>query len=351
MRQINIAHAAAIISIEFICETNGTPQSSGVWGGKSNQIAKVIFGNNEFLTSMKGTYGSFNGNVVVTSLEFISDGGSSKGIFGQLTSNPFSVSLSSGKIIGFHGSSGDYLHSIGVYLKQEVIPLHNSPRGLLSRLFFTDTEHEQVIPITIEPWGTSGGTVQENSTIEINGSTRLTKIYVTHGGVVDSLAYVCETDGIPYSSGLLGGIGGLPNEVAFENGEYLTAIKGTTGLLGQVPYITSIEFATNLSRIIGPFGWRTGTPFSFSVSNGQIVGFNGRYNLSLKAVGVIVIAAPKEKKLSKIVSFLNSNWKIVGGATLTFTAGVYTTVASPILFDIIGKYLKRVLCDNFHICL
>jgi len=72
----------------------------------------------EVLVSVSGHYGSVCGTpVIIRSLTFQSNS-SKYGPFGTEDGTPFSLPVSSGKIIGFHGRSGSYLNSIGFYLKQ-----------------------------------------------------------------------------------------------------------------------------------------------------------------------------------------------------------------------------------------
>ena len=76
----------------------------------------------EVLVSVSGHYGSVCGTpVIIRSLTFQSNS-SKYGPFGTEDGTPFSLPVSSGKIIGFHGRSGSYLNSIGFYLKQVHFP-------------------------------------------------------------------------------------------------------------------------------------------------------------------------------------------------------------------------------------
>lgn len=79
----------------------------------------------EILLSVSGYYGSVCGSpVIIRSLTFQSNR-SKYGPFGTEDGTPFSLPVSSGKIIGFHGRSGSYLNSIGFYLKQVHVPIPN----------------------------------------------------------------------------------------------------------------------------------------------------------------------------------------------------------------------------------
>jgi hypothetical protein len=76
----------------------------------------------EALVSVSGHYGSVCGTpVIIRSLTFQSNH-SKYGPFGTEEGTPFSLPVSSGKVIGFHGRSGSYVNSIGFYLKQVHFP-------------------------------------------------------------------------------------------------------------------------------------------------------------------------------------------------------------------------------------
>lgn len=72
--------------------------------------------------------------------------------------------------------------------------------------------------------------------------------------------------------------------------EYLTGISGTFGGYGNHVVIRSLKFHTNMKEH-GPMGTQDGTPFSFVMQEGVIVGFYGRAGYYLDAIGVY--ATPK----------------------------------------------------------
>ena len=71
--------------------------------------------------------------------------------------------------------------------------------------------------------------------------------------------------------------------------EYLTTVSGHYAPIAQggSPVIRSLAFRTN-QRAYGPFGAAEGTPFTFPVEGGVIVGFCGRSGWQLDAVGLYV---------------------------------------------------------------
>uniref|UniRef100_A0A0D9WIE5 Jacalin-type lectin domain-containing protein n=1 Tax=Leersia perrieri TaxID=77586 RepID=A0A0D9WIE5_9ORYZ len=131
IRQVIITHGAAIDSIRIEYDLKGNSVWSGTHGstdgGSETDKVKLDFPD-EILLSVSGYYGSVCGTpVIIRSLTFQSNR-STYGPFGTEDGTPFSLPVSSGKIIGFHGRSGSYLNSIGFYLKQVQVPdQSNSP--------------------------------------------------------------------------------------------------------------------------------------------------------------------------------------------------------------------------------
>lgn len=84
----------------------------------------------EILTSVSGYYGSLSSGspAIIRSLTFESNQ-AKYGPFGFEQGTRFSIPVSGGKIVGFHGRSGWYLDSIGFYLKQ--LRSSNSSKSLV----------------------------------------------------------------------------------------------------------------------------------------------------------------------------------------------------------------------------
>jgi Jacalin-like lectin domain len=71
---------------------------------------------NEYITSLKGHFGNFEGMFVVRSLKFETNLGSF-GPYGREEGIPFELHAITGQIIGFHARTGRLLDAIGVYVK------------------------------------------------------------------------------------------------------------------------------------------------------------------------------------------------------------------------------------------
>ena len=68
------------------------------------------------MTSISGTYGTYNGLTVITSLSFVING-NINGPYGRQIGTAFSIPIQDSEVVGFHGKAGWYLDSIGLYVK------------------------------------------------------------------------------------------------------------------------------------------------------------------------------------------------------------------------------------------
>jgi len=68
--------------------------------------------------------------------------------------------------------------------------------------------------------------------------------------------------------------------------EYLISVTGhySPVVHGWSPVIQSLTFKSN-QRSFGPFGVEEGTPFSFAMEGGKIIGFKGRSGWYLDSIG------------------------------------------------------------------
>ena len=83
--------------------------------------------------------------------------------------------------------------------------------------------------------------------------------------------------------------------------EYLTAVSGNYSPIahGGSPVIRWLAFRSS-QRAYGPFGAAEGTPFTFPVDGGVIVGFCGRSGWQLDAVGLYVAALRPERMYDRV---------------------------------------------------
>ncbi|KAF4379650.1 hypothetical protein F8388_023667 [Cannabis sativa] len=85
-------------------------------------------GREEYLTSISGTYGKYLHFKLITSISFITNL-KTYGPFGGETGTAFSLSIQDGVVVGFHGKSGDFVDSIGIYVKP-IREIHDVPKKL-----------------------------------------------------------------------------------------------------------------------------------------------------------------------------------------------------------------------------
>lgn len=83
--------------------------------------------------------------------------------------------------------------------------------------------------------------------------------------------------------------------------EFLTTVSGRYSPVvpGGGPVIRSLTFKSN-RRTFGPYGVEEGTPFSFPMEGGQIVGFKGKCGWYLDAIGFHISKAKSQKVMQKV---------------------------------------------------
>lgn len=80
--------------------------------------------------------------------------------------------------------------------------------------------------------------------------------------------------------------------------EYLVSVSGyyCPVVHGGSPVIRSLTLKSN-KRTFGPYGVEEGTPFSFPIQGGLIVGFKGRNGWYLDAIGFHIVSHAQSTKL------------------------------------------------------
>ncbi|KAI7729337.1 hypothetical protein M8C21_004791, partial [Ambrosia artemisiifolia] len=196
-------------------------------------------------------------------------------------------------IVGFHGrASSNYVTAIGVFAK----PKSSAPRPTSTHEAKIKNElccsmSTTTLPREPGPWGACGGKPWDDgvfSTIK-QVRIRLGELNVIYGLQFEYL----KSDGKSVLSQFHGGTD--ENEIHLvnldNNEEFLTGISGFYGPVkgfDGLEAIASISFHTNL-RIYGPYGEETGAgyvAYSSTASSGKVVGFHGRNNGFLRAIGV-----------------------------------------------------------------
>ncbi|PIA55913.1 hypothetical protein AQUCO_00700319v1 [Aquilegia coerulea] len=355
VKQLVIAHGAGIDCMQIEYDKKGSSVWSGKHGGsggiKVDQI-KLDFPD-EFLTSISGHYGSINdwSPVFVRSLTFQSNR-KTYGPFGTQQGNQFSFSMNGGRIVGFHGRSGWYLDSIGVYLKPlspksySSKPLVSSqsfvangtekvgynlvqgsgkgydivlaikqkddfnkfPSEKISREFSSSSSNEDESNNKLFPLPTNiknGSSNVENGVVSYGpwggsgGSifddgvyTGVRQVNLTRSAGIISIRVLYDRNGKAIWGNKHGGSGAMKSDkIVFDYP--FEALTHITGYYGPLMYmgpvvIKSLTFHTT-KKNYGPFGDAQGTPFSSNLKEGKIVGFFGKRGWYIDSIGVHVI--------------------------------------------------------------
>jgi len=174
--------------------------------------------------------------------------------------------LGGGKIVGFHGSSSDVIHSLGVYITPSSTPLTPST--------------------TIPAQGGDAGVVWDDG-----ANDGVKKIYVGQG---DSCVTYFKAEYEKASKPVLGSDHGKKSVLGAEEfvlgpDEYVTAVTGYYDKIYGVdsPVIISLKFKTN-KRESTPFGMEAGNEFVLEKKDHKIVGFHGQVGDFLYKFGVNV---------------------------------------------------------------
>lgn len=118
IREIFVVHGDCIDSITVVYDKHGTPftapKHGGVGGVKTAQVQLQF--PEEYLSYVSGYYGEHNGSLVIRSLTFKTNRGTTYGAFGVEEGTPFSLPVAGGMIVGFKGRSGWYVDSIGCHV-------------------------------------------------------------------------------------------------------------------------------------------------------------------------------------------------------------------------------------------
>ncbi|KAK7301735.1 hypothetical protein RJT34_12607 [Clitoria ternatea] len=348
VRQLVIVHEEGIASIQIEYDKKGSSVWSQKHGGSGGQkIDKIKLDYpDEFLRSIDGYYGTLNewGPIIIRSLSFESNR-KIYGPFGVEQGTYFSLPMTGGKIVGFHGRYGWYLDAIGVYMKSSQQPspsktlsysqsymtntnenvgysvIHGSigqgfdmflalrqkddfdkylPNGKISS--FKEPKNiepkEKIVQVekapsmvegvvTYGPWGGAGGHVFDDGPF-----TGVRQIDLSRNVGIVWIRILYDLDGEAVWGYKHGGTGGFKHEkIVFDFPyEVLTHISGYYGsimYMGLVA-IRSLTFHTT-KRVYGPFGDEYGTYFTTKLKEGKVVGFHGRNGLFLDALGVHVI--------------------------------------------------------------
>lgn len=254
--------------VQFDYVKNGQTEQAPLRGIKGRVMPAdpfVINHPEEHLVSVEGWYSPEG---VIQGLKFISNKKTSD-VIGYEDGTPFTLKVQDKKIIGFHGSAGDNLNSLGAYFAPSTSTTPLTPAKQLPALGSDD-----------------GAAWDDGSYVGVK------KVYV--GQAQDGISAVKFVyDKSPEE--VVGEEHGKSTLLGFEElvldypSEYITAVEGTYdkifGSDGSV--ITMLRFKTN-KQTSPPFGLEAGTAFELKEEGHKIVGFHGRASDLLHKFGVHV---------------------------------------------------------------
>ncbi|KAA8537086.1 hypothetical protein F0562_029564 [Nyssa sinensis] len=260
IRQLIIHHGAVVESIQIEYDKNGRFHWSDKHGeseGGQRNLVKLDYPD-EFLISLSGYCTEDSDSAVVRSLTIQSN----KNIYGPygIEEGKYFSTLTSGKIIGFHGRSGLYMDSIGAIFEPFSKPCQS---------------------IAVGPFGGHGGDEWDDGIY-----TTVRQIVIYTGLVINSIQIEYDKNGRSKWSEKHGEInGGVRHPVTLDYpGEFLISISGYCNTHSGSNVVQSLTFESN-RRTYGHFGTKIGTYFKLPITGGKIVGFNGKSGYCLDSIG------------------------------------------------------------------
>ncbi|KAL8261208.1 hypothetical protein R6Q59_025257 [Mikania micrantha] len=292
--KISVRYGGVVDSINFqTFFENGKPLNS-FFGGKGGNRTDTICLDypNEYLKSISGKLGNYEGHNVVMSICF-STNLNRYGPYGTNSGTSFSNDGEGVVIVGFHGRAKKYLDAIGVYVMPKSLALGPKPTSKDKNLML-ETEKlcssmsRMAIPRDAGPWGAGGGKPWDDG---VFSAVKQIRIFLGSLNAVYALQFeYLKSDGNCVLSQIHGGTDGFEIQRIDLNvkDEYLTVVFGFFGPVDGLEAVVSITFHTN-KRVYGPYGDEIGagnTYYGSILSIGKVVGFHGRSHGFLSAIGV-----------------------------------------------------------------
>ncbi|XP_048128147.1 jacalin-related lectin 4-like [Rhodamnia argentea] len=285
LKGIDVQYADFIKSITFEVDVAASTEPETSYGGNGGKNSfKVKLRNGEYITSFAGYLKNANDRgTLINSLTFQTN----KRILGPIGSEEgvyFSLPSEAGKVIGFFGTSDDFLESIGAQIElysNKLYPFESV--GLFESSDAPSWDdgnmHTNVRTIIVE-FEPSKMSFIRSITFQYEEENRELRQSKTHGGIDGNKFHTVRSVGIHTIK-------------IHDPDEYLTSISGY--LYEYVPHsgIRSLTFQTN-KKTIGPIGDQMGLhdgrcDWGFHLyspaTGGKIVGFFGWSGEYLEAIG------------------------------------------------------------------
>ncbi|KAJ0785935.1 putative jacalin-like lectin domain-containing protein [Helianthus annuus] len=289
--KISVRHECVVHSINFQTYLITGETVSSFFGGKGGNRTDTICIDypDEYLKLVRVTMCHHDGTYVVQSICFTTNQ-NCYGLFGKTKyDSVYASDHIRGMIVGFHGYASTYLNAIGVYVMPESLALRPiedevmlEPCSSMSRI---------TMPRDAGPWGAGGGKPWDDG---IFSTIKQIRVHEGELNVIYALQFEFLKKNGNTVSHIHGGTNGVKNiqlvnlddkdEYLISISEFYGPVKGSDGLEA----IASISFHTN-KKTHGPFGDERGIRYTCDSSTalpGKVVGFHGRSNGFLSAIGV-----------------------------------------------------------------
>ncbi|XP_052139285.1 mannose/glucose-specific lectin-like [Oryza glaberrima] len=117
LESITIRSGEVVDSISFsYFDQAGQKRVAGPWGGPGGNPNTIELASSEFLKEVSGTFGTYYGSNVITSIKFVTNV-KTYGPFGKQNGTPFNIPVqNNSSVVGFFGRGGKYLDAVGVYV-------------------------------------------------------------------------------------------------------------------------------------------------------------------------------------------------------------------------------------------
>ncbi|KAJ9536358.1 hypothetical protein OSB04_un000450 [Centaurea solstitialis] len=257
---LKVLHAIQFLYVKRDAKFFMSPMHQGTCENNMELVAVVnLDGLDEYLTGISGFYGpaeGYHGSEAITSITFRTN----KKVHGPYGEERgpghtyFTSSACPGKVVGFQGRNDEF-----------------------------GTESNSEGRITLGPWGGPNG----KAWIWMPKGM-IKKITIIHDGFIEAIKF--QSDDSKTETPFFGFHWKKSKEdticIDYPN-EYFVSISGTYGKHYSSLRVQSLCFVTNKKRY-GPYGLDTssGTPFSYDGKGGVIVGFHGRADYFLYAIGI-----------------------------------------------------------------
>uniref|UniRef100_A0A5B6YS50 Jacalin-type lectin domain-containing protein n=1 Tax=Davidia involucrata TaxID=16924 RepID=A0A5B6YS50_DAVIN len=302
IRQLIIYSSSVIENIQIEYDEKGRSDWSKKHGESESGMINTVKLDypGEYLRSITGHYSTKNQDIIVFSLT-IESNRRTYGPFGTEEGDCFKFPPTTGnKIIGFHGSSGYYLNSIGAYFQPILDP---------SEL------------ITTEPFGGRGGNQWDDGIY-----TTIRQLIIFSSAAIDSIQIEYDEKGESKWSNRSGRKIGTKSTIKLDYpGEFLISVSGYF-FNHHLKIVESLTIESNRSTY-GPFGPQDETYFKFpSTSSGKIIGFHGRSGRYIDSIGAYIKPILDPGETTCHISPFGG----VGGSS--WDDGVHSTIRKLIIF-------------------